>query len=491
MRRNDVRRFMSCLAGAAAAALAGPARADCPTYEFVVIADDTEELSLTDPDYLPDNVIPSLGPGGRVAFTSWLDAGGKAILVGDELSLVERVRDRDADPDSDWTFLGRSLLAGDIAFFTGELEVEQPQVTQSFPALGAVNNGKVIDEIAVATPGADFGAVGSLDVTSDGRVAFQSSTEEDGQVIAVAGFGQPARVIESGREGGYSDVSVGRVDEVSYLGYAQSGPFLVSASGAVVAETDPATGLGPEGPISMGPGTGIAYVFAYADPDRPGYAAEQIRRWNPFTQTSSTLADSASGDFSRHADGVTVSLLDQSELSGDGSQGWGGCVVFLGGADDGRDAIYIADDDGIDIVVQEQDEIDGDLVGPISMGPLAVNGSGQIAFWADLGARTAVIRADPVAGSGGGGGDDDGADGDDGDGDGGDDDDDGDGSDDGGADGGEGGCMSVARRGSASWLALVLAALALSARSRRRGAAPGASRSAARARRAGQSRPRA
>jgi hypothetical protein len=456
--RSDVRHFISAVAACAAVGLAGPARADCPTeYEFVVIADDREELSLTDPAYIPDRTIPSLGPGGRVAFTAWLDDGGKAILVGDENTLVARVRDRAADPDSDWTFLGPALLAGDIAYFTGQLEVDEPPLPQSFQALGAVNNGKVVDEIVVSSPGADLTGIGSLDVTSGGRVAFQSYRQADGQVIAVAGFNEPPRVIESGEPGGYGHVSVGRVDEVSYLRFAPPGPALISSSGAVVAETDAKTGLGPEGPVSMGPGTGIAYVFAHADPARPGYAAQQIRRWNPQTQTSSILADSANGDFSRHANGVVVSLLDQTEIAADQSQGWGGCVVFLGVGDEGRDTIYIADTDGIGVVVHEGDAIEDGFAGPLGMGPLAVNALGQIAFWANLGSRVAIVRADPV-GAGPGPGEDSGDDAGE------------DPGDDAGGDpgedpredpGGEGGCASVSRGGPAGWSSALLVALAV------------------------------
>jgi hypothetical protein len=451
MRRIDL--GSSAITVALTASLAGSARAECPTeFDFVVIADDTEELSLTDPSYVPGRAIPSLGPGGRVAFTSWLDTGGKAIMVGDEHVLVERVRDRAADPDSDWTYLGAALLAGDIAYFTGEFELDRPPLPQSFQALGAVNNGRVVDEILISAPGEELTGIGSLDVTSAGQVTFQTYRQMDGQVIATAGFGESPRVIESGEPGGYGHVSIGRVDQVSYFRNAADGPVLISSSDTVVAETDPATGLGPEAPISMGPGTAIAYVFAYADPARPGYSAQQIRRWNPNTRTSSILADSASGDFSRHADGVVVSLLDQSELAANQSRGWGGCVVFLGTGADGRDTIYIADDDGIAIVVQEGDAIEDGAAGPLGMGTLSVNALGQIAFWADIGSRKAIVRADPVDGAPGPGGDP-GPDPD---------------IDDPGSDADPSGCLSVSRRGTGPWLASLLAALALAARSRRR-----------------------
>ncbi len=124
-------------------------------------------------------------------------------------------------------------------------------------------------------------------------------------------------------------------------------------------------------------------------------------------------------------DGIKVSLLDQTGLAGDDNRGWGGCVAFLGQGDEGRDTIYIADDDGIDIVVQEGEEIDGELVAIFDMGPMAVSATGQIAFWARLSGRDAIVRADPATGPGGGpGGDDD--------------------DDDVGGDGESGGCLSVA-----------------------------------------------
>ncbi len=452
---------------AAIAAGGGAARGDCPDrFDFVVIADDTGELTLTDPAFVRGRAIPSLGPDGRVAFTSWLDAGGRAVMVGDENVLVERVRDREADPDSDWTFLDTSLLSGDIAFFTGMLERPGPVLPQSWPALGAASNAPVVDEIAVGEPGQRFSSFGTIDVTSDGLVAVGAYDEElGGQVIATARFLQGLRVIESGEPGGYGAVSIGQGDEVSYFSNVASGQRLVSASGALVAETDPDTGLGPQPPISMGPGTAIAYMHLQADPAMPGRSGTQIRRWNPSTLSSSTLADTAAGDFSLHADGIKVSLLDQTGLAGDGSdnRGWGGCVVFLGQGDEGRDTIYIADDDGIGVVVQEGVEIDGGVVGILDMGPMAVYATGQIAFWARLSGRDAIVRADPATGPGGGGSDDD----DDGDGSDGTDDggDDGDGSDDGSDDsdgtdgGGEGGCLSVAGRASPSWSSVVFFAL--------------------------------
>lgn len=450
----------------AAIAAGGTARADCPDrFDFVVIADDTGELTLTDPAFVRGRAIPSLGPSGRVAFTSWLDAGGRAVLVGDENVLVERVRDRDADPDSDWTYLDTSLLSGDIAFFTGMLERPGPVLPQSWPALGAANNARVVDEIAVGEPGERFSSFGSIDVTSDGLVAVGAFDEELGQVIATARFGENLRVIESGEPGGYGSVSIGQGDDVSYFSSVATGQRLVSASGAVVAETDPDTGLGPQPPISMGPGTGIAYMHLQASPSMPGRSGTQIRRWNPSTQTSSTLADTAAGDFSLHADGIKVSLLDQTGLAGDGSGGWGGCVAFLGQGDEGRDTIYIADDDGIGIVVQEGDEIDGEPVFILDMGPMAVYATGQIAFWARLGGRDAIVRADPASGPGGGGDDDDGSDGDDSDGDGSDgSDSDGDGSDGNGDPGignsdGNGGCFSVANNSPPAWCGLLLLAL--------------------------------
>jgi hypothetical protein len=450
------------------AAAAGPARADCPDrFEFVIIADDTGELTLTDPLFVRGRAIPSLGPDGRVAFTSWLDAGGRAVLVGDENTLVTRLRDRDADPDSDWTYIDDALLSGDIAFFKGTVERPGPPLPQSWPALGAVNNGLLVDEVAVGEPGARFSSFGDMDVTSDGDVAIGAFDEESGPTIALAPFGQDLRVIESGESSSFGGVSIGRGDEVSYTVSTAGGLSLIAASGDVVAETDPDTGLGPDQQISMGPGTGIAYLFSYPDPARPGYAATQVRRWNPQVRSSSVLADSAAGDFGLHADGHKVSLLDQTELSGDGTgPGWGGCVAFLAGGDEGRDTIFIADENGIDIVIQEGDEVAGLIASILDMGPMAVYATGKIAFWAKLGDRDAIVRADPIFGPGGGG-DDSGDDGDDpGDGD--DTDGSDDPSDDEGGGGGGGGCLSVAGRGSPPWSALLaIGLLALRARRRR------------------------
>jgi hypothetical protein len=104
---------------------------------------------------------------------------------------------------------------------------------------------------------------------------------------------------------------------------------------------------------------------------------------------------------------------------------------------------------------------------------MAVYATGQIAFWARLGGRDAIVRADP-AGPGGGAGDD--GDGSDGDGtDGGDSD--GEGSDGDGSDGsgdpgignsdGDGGCLSVANDSPPAWGGpLLLALISISWRKR-------------------------
>jgi len=450
----------AALLAAVTAAGTGAARADCPErFEFVVIADDAGELALSDPQFIGNHAIPSLGPDGKVAFTSWLDAGGREILVGDERTLVVRLRDRDADPDSDWTWLDGALLSGDVAFFTGMLERMGPVGTQSWPALGATNNGSVTDEIAVGEPGGRFSSFGDLDVTSDGLVAVGVLDQQRGPAIATARFGGALQVIASGANSTYGGVSIGQGDDVSYFLTTATGLRLVASSGDVVDQTDPDSGLGPEPPISMGPGTAIAYTHSYAHPTMPGRAGLQIRRWNPSTGTSSILADTVAGDFGLHANRVKVSLLDQTGLAGDGNgNGWGGCVAFLGTGAEGRDAIFIADEDGIATIVQEGDEIAGRIAGSLDMGPMAIHATGQIAFWATLGDREAIIRADPATGPGGGGGDDAGGD-DAGDGDPGDSGDSGDPGDRGGDGGSEGGCASIGGGASAAWSLVVVAAL--------------------------------
>jgi len=107
------------------------------------------------------------------------------------------------------------------------------------------------------------------------------------------------------------------------------------------------------------------------------------------------------------------------------------------------------------VVVQEGDEIDGGVVAILDMGPMAVYATGQIAFWARLSGRDAIVRADPARGPGSG--DDDG--------DGGDSDDAGDATDGGGDDegignaDGEGGCLSIADNAPSTWCGPLLLAL--------------------------------
>ena len=375
------------------------AAATCPdAFDYVIIADDTGDLALENPDSLTEVSLPSINVDGDVGFRSWTD-GGSALHWGDGNQLVEVYLDAEVTGStSELRLVGQPAMNADHAFAVRAfVPATNDALVMGVVTVGAGGASVVVDADRLdpdnPSPYSGFGS--DVDITESGA-PIVSATALNGVDSFILAGDNPVVTSNAEARGLRSPISNGTT-AVAYLATSSdtSQGLFQGTPPSEVAAGDPDTGLGPSGRPALNRGGAVAWVHVYEDPNDPARGAQRIER--AFGGGRTVLADSADGAFIQTS-ATTVSMgrsmldvVDPLPYATD-------CVVF-NGVDPvvGGDALFIVDEDGLATVVTELDEVDGAVATSVEISALAANSLGQVAFFARLSdGRNAIVRADPV-----------------------------------------------------------------------------------------------
>ncbi len=366
------------------------------SYTFILIADNQGPLALElDPYccglYDARGIWPAIDVDGVVAFRSGLDAGGYGLFTGNGHYVRTLVLDQTADPGSDFVSILSPPAIATVNNAWHGVAFYGTKATDTFPVDGIFRArfGFNAATITLNDPTFSFHVFDQEpSIRSNGDVVFMANNVlEPGNplVVVSSSGGNPKVLFDSEARGIQFQHAVANRTDVAFLGQPDEPPYqtgIYRHRYSIREHWEPDGDFTPRKPAisdhSICPGGFIAAMI-----DAPGNV-RRLYRFGESSQLRTMLVDSSADNL----DLYTISSVDGN-----------GCVTFL--AYD-RTAymrgVYVADEDGINKVIEVGDELLGSWVLGLELYKRAMNSRGQITFWARLGGgRNVIVRADPVS----------------------------------------------------------------------------------------------